>query len=1093
MSNGPFSWGGAHAASQTSYHQQQQQQNSSMASANGTTNGAPASGQAPPPTAAGMPALPPEVLAALQGIAPEQLGAIFHALQSGLIPMPPAPVARISATVPAPVEPRAQPSNTRASDAPSNRDIEMREEDGEIEDGELDDAGTPQARGFLRTPPKGPRDPESRRGSNQYQHQTQQQQQQLRPVAVQQPSFVPIPRAHGLHGKAPATSSTTSNGSLRASKEAASKTFVLEMHKAGYKYDDIRREVHEEQLLRRIYNQLDLPVPSGSITPAGTTKPAAPKAPPAKAVKPAAPKDRSEYLAKLQAAKAKKTEASKLSVTPTASTQQAVPQAVPAQRVATAQPSASMSTSAAATPPAPKSGVMTKDKTEEVRRRLEAIKAKRAAEQTAKLANDAAANKLAPGNGTPSSSGAPSAGGLGAGLVEAAASLATQQPMPPAANTVRAPDSNGYQAPASGLVSPPIVQSFGLPGLFTSFAPPSISQSSSATGAAAVPTIKDVASLPAIGNVNGNNAAGLNPTFGDRGGASIDDRCIIALSSDDEDDMDIDDSSDDEQQTKPNPSAPSAQDAPRLSSQSQAATSSPSTPSAYERKLEEIEAFKQQIAEKEKRRKLQGLSATPMTLTPNGASPALAMGEQSDPAASKAATAVSPADPAAIRLARAQEKEALQRRLRELEALRAGHNSGSPMTPHAITPSMPTSEANTEAQSKPNVTTTLPVSLATNEAADEIDDDDDEDLYGDSTEASQHQQAQDTRLPPRVDSQATTVSSSSLHSRVDDVVPEDAADSSYAMASTTEDAAARGQYDNSTTSFDPQAALADGGAVDDADEDEDDLDNIYEPPAHLNENVVQMQPPAQDSSAPDDVDSDEAMDTSEESSDDSDDDEDEVYAGKSGHGAAEPSAQVSSSEQEMSAAPSESGLGSNDPLDVLDLAPELQAVPDDSTLTTTRNDQVQASRYTPYESPLRRFKDYRYHPEYTNTVSGGFKSLTFNHKIDPEALVCPFEIERGQCDVPNCGYQHFHEMVLHDNDLLRLMGTERTPARNPEEDKRWKEGLSNLIRELRTTNIGRDAGLIAQRIAEYRRSFVNDPTRVVLLDDWRHFNISLLF
>lgn len=63
------------------------------------------------------------------------------------------------------------------------------------------------------------------------------------------------------------------------------------------------------------------------------------------------------------------------------------------------------------------------------------------------------------------------------------------------------------------------------------------------------------------------------------------------------------------------------------------------------------------------------------------------------------------------------------------------------------------------------------------------------------------------------------------------------------------------------------------------------------------------------------------------------------------------------------------------------------------------------------------------------------------------------------------------------------MGTERTPARNPEEDKRWKEGLSNLIRELRTTNIGRDAGLIAQRIAEYRRSFVNDPTRVVLLDD----------
>ncbi|PPJ51244.1 hypothetical protein CBER1_08170 [Cercospora berteroae] len=1085
MSNGPFSWGGAHAASQTSYNQQQQQ-NSSMTSPNGTANGAPAPGHAPPPpTAAGMPALPPEVLAALQGIAPEQLGAIFHALQSGLIPMPPAPVTPIPATASASMDPRAQPSNTRAPNAPSNRDVEMGEEDGEIEDG----VDTPQARGFLRTPPKGPRDPESRRGSHQYQHQTQQQQQQLRPVAVQQPSFVPIPRAQALNGKAPAGSSTTTNVSLRTSKEAASKIFVLEMHKAGYNYDDIRREVHDEQLLRRIYNQLDLPVPSGSITPTGTTKPAAPKAPPAKVVKPAAPKDRSEYLAKLQAAKAKKTEANKFTVTPAASTQPTVLQATQAQRVATTQPSASISTSAAATPPAPKSGVMTKDKTEEVRRRLEAIKAKRAAEQTAKLANDAAANKLAPGNGTPSSSGAPSAGGLGAGLVEAAASLATQQPMPPAANAARAPDSNGHQVPDSGLLSPPVKQSFGLPGLFTSFAPPSISQPSSAIDAAAghqaVPTIKDVTSLPAVGNVNENNTAGLNPTFGDRGGASIDDRCIIALSSDDEDDMDIDDSSDDEQQTKPNPSAPSAQDAPRLLSHSQAATSSPSTPSAYKRKLEEIEAFKQQIAEKEKRRKLQSLSATPMTSTPNGASPTLAMGEQNDQAASKPATAVSPADPAAIRLARAQEKEVLQRRLRELEALRADHNSGSPMTPHAITPSMPSSEANTEAQSKPDVTTTMPVSLATNEAADEIDDDDDEDLYGDSTEVSQHQQAQDTRLPPRVDSQATTVSSSSLHSRVDGVVPEDAADYPYAMASTTDDSAARGRYDNTTTSSNPQAALADGGAVDDSDEDEDDLDNIYGPPAHMNENVAQMQPPAQDSRAPDDVDSDEAMDTSEESSDDSndDDDDDEVYAGQSGHGGAGPSAQVSSSEQEMSAAPSESGLGSNDPLDDLDLAPELQAVPDDSTLTTTCNDKAQASRYTPYESPLRRFKDYRYHPEYTNTVSGGFKSLTFNHKIDPDACVCPFEIERGQCDVPNCGYQHFHEMVLHDNDLLRLMGTERTPARNPEEDKRWKEGLSNLIRELRTTNIGRDAGLIAQRIAEYRRSFVNDPTRVVLLDD----------
>lgn len=71
-----------------------------------------------------------------------------------------------------------------------------------------------------------------------------------------------------------------------------------------------------------------------------------------------------------------------------------------------------------------------------------------------------------------------------------------------------------------------------------------------------------------------------------------------------------------------------------------------------------------------------------------------------------------------------------------------------------------------------------------------------------------------------------------------------------------------------------------------------------------------------------------------------------------------------------------------------------------------------------------------------------------------------------------------------DNELLRLIGTVKTPARDPEQKARWNQGLSSLINELRTNPaVGRDAGLIAQRIAEYRRTFVEDPTRVVLFDD----------
>ncbi|KAF2207091.1 hypothetical protein CERZMDRAFT_88849 [Cercospora zeae-maydis SCOH1-5] len=1061
MSNGPYSWGGAHAASQAPYHQQQQQQQQQQQS--DTPKGA-------PPIPASMPALPPEVLAALQGIAPEQLGAIFHAFQSGLIPIPPAPPPPAQSAAPA-APPTFDPREQLGPAQSQNRDVDMGQEDGEVEDGEVEAADTPQTRGFLRTPPKGPRDPDSRRGSHQYQNHVHPQ--QSRPVPPQQPQ--PTIKAAA---KAPAMSGTMTNVPRTTSKEAACKTFVLEMHKAGYKYEDIRREVNEEKLLQRIYKQLDLPIPSASShPPTGLAKPVATKAPPTKATKPTPPKDRSEYLAKLQAAKLKKTEASKSSATATtapaqpAQAQPPVSQPTHAQPVTAIQPSTDVSTSALATPPAVKTAVMTKDKTEEVRRRLEAIKAKRAAEQKAKLSSNAAQSTLSNEKVEPSQSAEPSASGLGAGLAEATASVATQQAVSLPGNTAAAPLSNGHQVTSSGLASPAVNQGFGLPGLFSSFVPPSISQPTSIQQYQAVPKTTTADHGSSITLSDANNAARSKQILGNRAADIAEERYIIAVSSDDEDDMDIDDSSDDEDETAAQqPSAPSTTEVPRPSNHPQAAASSPGTPNAYKRKMEEIEAFKQQIAEKEKRRKLLSQSMTPTTSTPN------------DPAALQFSAAASPGDPAAVKLARAQEKEALQRRLRELEALRANRNSDSPMTPYAVTSSLSSNEVSAEAHTRHDIVPTAPAPT-TNETADQIDDEDDEDLYGDSTEAAQHQPSQNSRLPPFVDSQATTLSSTSRHSPTSDGAPVESSGSpDYALDGT---ATVEQRLDKTSPSI-LQTAPASVGLVDEVDDDDDDdLDNIYEPSAHIDQHLAQPsvpQPRAQGG-----LDSVEAMDTSEELSGDSDDGDDEAEHDHDsrdlGIDGSELYAQTTSSEHEVSADPSESGLGSSHPLRGLDMAPELQAASEEISSTGLQKDEVSTTRYTPYESPLRRFKDYRYHPEFTNTVSGGFKSLSFNHQIDPVKPVCPYEIEQGRCEVPNCGYQHFQEMVLHDNDLLRLMGTERTPARNPEEDKRWKEGLFLLIRGLRTTDIGRDAGLIAQRIAEYRRSFVNDPTRVVLLDD----------
>lgn len=64
------------------------------------------------------------------------------------------------------------------------------------------------------------------------------------------------------------------------------------------------------------------------------------------------------------------------------------------------------------------------------------------------------------------------------------------------------------------------------------------------------------------------------------------------------------------------------------------------------------------------------------------------------------------------------------------------------------------------------------------------------------------------------------------------------------------------------------------------------------------------------------------------------------------------------------------------------------------------------SSLMPYESPLRYFHAYRFHPEYRNAVTGGLKSLTYSNRINPEKELCPRELNGEQCP-DNCEFQHF--------------------------------------------------------------------------------------
>jgi hypothetical protein len=107
-----------------------------------------------------------------------------------------------------------------------------------------------------------------------------------------------------------------------------------------------------------------------------------------------------------------------------------------------------------------------------------------------------------------------------------------------------------------------------------------------------------------------------------------------------------------------------------------------------------------------------------------------------------------------------------------------------------------------------------------------------------------------------------------------------------------------------------------------------------------------------------------------------------------------------------------------------DLAPELQP---ESTLEPVRDsptslanqEKVSAAdceagpvEFTPYQSPLRMFKSYRYHPQFAQDVSGGFLSTTYSHQIDPEKPLCQYETAGGSCNDAECTNQHFRDLGI---------------------------------------------------------------------------------
>ncbi|AEO65647.1 uncharacterized protein THITE_2112807 [Thermothielavioides terrestris NRRL 8126] len=137
-----------------------------------------------------------------------------------------------------------------------------------------------------------------------------------------------------------------------------------------------------------------------------------------------------------------------------------------------------------------------------------------------------------------------------------------------------------------------------------------------------------------------------------------------------------------------------------------------------------------------------------------------------------------------------------------------------------------------------------------------------------------------------------------------------------------------------------------------------------------------------------------------------------------------------------------------------------------------------ASTLAPYESPLRYFHAYRFHPEFQRVVAGGLKSLTYSNRIDPDKELCPFELSGEQCP-PNCEFQHFDAISAPDDQILVELGN--ADEYSGEEKSRFIQGLRELLQKFRADKV-KDFDTIARGIIEFRSQLLGDKSKVLPLE-----------
>ncbi|KAI1854276.1 hypothetical protein JX266_001417 [Neoarthrinium moseri] len=140
---------------------------------------------------------------------------------------------------------------------------------------------------------------------------------------------------------------------------------------------------------------------------------------------------------------------------------------------------------------------------------------------------------------------------------------------------------------------------------------------------------------------------------------------------------------------------------------------------------------------------------------------------------------------------------------------------------------------------------------------------------------------------------------------------------------------------------------------------------------------------------------------------------------------------------------------------------------------------LSAKQLLSYQSPLRYFHAYRFHPKYLDDVSGGLKSMTYSSKIDASRPLCPSVVDGGQCPYGSgCEFQHFENMVLSDTAIIAELGS--TDMYEGEQKGRFIEGLKKVLQDLKAKKV-KDFDSITKAIVQYRGEFLGDKSKVLPL------------